>query len=141
MPMRAEPGIQERTPPGRLAEPMKAPVPPPTPRAQAARVVVGLAAAMVLGTGPAIAWDVTAQAPRAAEHRRSESFSPSPWKTAGKHVWAAAGGIARVYLPRALEQPVAPENPSATPPPSPPAVPPRPSATVAPAVLAPIIIE
>jgi hypothetical protein len=123
MPMRAEPGIQKHT---------------PTPRAQAARVVVGVAAAIVLGAGPAIAWDVSTQAPRAAERRPSETASPSPWRTAGRHVKAAVGGIARVYLPLSEDAPVASEDPSASPAPARP--PPRPSASVAPA-MAPYVIE
>src|SRR5580658_3675512 len=123
MRMRAEPGIQQRT---------------PTPRAQAARVVVGIAAAIVLGAGPAIAWDVSTQAPRATERRLSETPSPSPWRMAGRHVKAAVGGIARVYLPLSEDAPVASEDPSASPAPARP--PPRPSASVAPA-MAPYVIE
>jgi hypothetical protein len=124
MPMRAEPGIQQRT---------------STPRAQASRVVVGLAGAIVLGAAPAIAWDLSTQAPRAAERRPSEPASPSPWRTAGKHVKAAVGGIARVYLPLPQDAPVASENPPASPVPARP--PPRLSASVAPARMAPYIIE
>jgi len=129
MPVRAEPGN---------------PLPTSTPRAQAARVVVGLAVAIVLGAGPAIAWDVSTQAPRPAERRTPQATSPSPWKTAGTHVKAAVGGIARVYLPLSEDPPVASEAVPVT---APTAVPmpssrPSPTATVPPrALLAPYVIE
>jgi hypothetical protein len=127
MPMRAEPGIQERTP----------------PRAQAARVVVGVAVAIVLGAGPAIAWDVSTQAPQGAERRHPPqgASSGSPWRMAGHHVKEAVGGIARVYLPLPPDpQAVASPVPVAAPTPLPSAHP-APRASVAPALLAPMYVE
>jgi hypothetical protein len=69
-----------------------------TPRAQMIRVLVGATFAILVGTGPAIAWDVSTQPPRAEVP--SPWAPPSPWKTAGEHMKEAVKGIARVYLPR-----------------------------------------
>jgi hypothetical protein len=91
---RAEPPTQDLAHPGRRTVPMP---PPPTPRAQFARVVVAAGAAVLLGAGPAVAWDLSTQPPRAEP--RSPWGHPSPWVSAGKQMKAAAGGIARVYLP------------------------------------------
>jgi len=90
--------------PTRTESPAREPVPtatvrpPPTPRAQFARVVVAAGAALLLGAGPAVAWDLSTQPPRA--EARSPWPRPSPWLSAGKQMKAAAGGIARIYLPR-----------------------------------------
>jgi hypothetical protein len=69
-----------------------------TPRAQLARVLVGATFAILVGAGPAIAWDVSTQPPRA--EAPSPWPQPSPWKGAGEHLKDAMKGIARVYLPR-----------------------------------------
>ena len=37
---------------------------PPTPRAQLGRVVIGAVLGLVLGAGPALAWDLSASPPR-----------------------------------------------------------------------------
>lgn len=79
---------------------------PLTPRAQVARVLVGAVAAMIVGAGPAVAWDLSTQLPRAASSRPR---APSVWGAAGKQLKAAAGGIARVYLPRTSEPPASSE--------------------------------
>lgn len=72
-------------------------VPPPTPRRQVARVIVGLAGAFVLGATPAVAWDLTTQPPQPAAP--TPWPRPSPWASVGVQMKAAAGGLARVYLP------------------------------------------
>jgi hypothetical protein len=89
---------------------------PPTPRAQFARVVVAVGAAALLGAGPAVAWDLSTQPPRAAAPTGWPR--PSPWLSAGKQMKAAAGGIARIYLPRDLPAPADSDDPagSAAPP-------------------------
>ena len=69
-----------------------------TPRAQMIRVMLGAVAAILVGAGPAIAWDVSTQPPRAEQP--SSWPKPSPWKDAGKHMTDAVKQIARVYLPR-----------------------------------------
>ena len=94
------------------------PLPVPTPRAQLSRVVVAACAAILLGAGPAVAWDMSTQPPRAEP--RSAWPRPSPWLSAGKQMKAAAGGIARIYLPRDKPAPVDPADPAAASP-SPPA--------------------
>jgi len=76
---------------------------PPTPRAQLSRVVVGAVAAVLLGAGPAVAWDLSTQPPRA--EAPSPGPLPSPWLSAGKQMKAAVGGIVRVYLPRDIAAP------------------------------------
>jgi hypothetical protein len=85
---------------------------PPTPRAQLSRVVVAAGAAILLGAGPAVAWDLSTQPPRAAP--RTGWPQPSPWLSAGKQMKAAAGGIARIYLPRVATPPVDSADPSAS---------------------------
>jgi hypothetical protein len=85
----------------------------PTPRAQLTRVVVAATAALVLGAGPAIAWDLSTQPPRADPPTGWPK--PSPWLAAGKQMKTAAGGIARIYFPRASPAPADPED--AAPPP------------------------
>ena len=85
--------------------------PSPTPRAQLSRVVLAAGLAVAVGAGPAVAWDLTSQAPRAEP--RSPWPKPSPWLSAGKELKAAAGGVARVYLP--LGEPSASAEPIPTP--------------------------
>jgi len=103
--------------------------PPPTPRAQFARVVVAAGAAVLLGAGPAVAWDLSTQPPRAPA--RTGWPQPSPWLAAGKQMKSAAGGIARIYLPKDVPAPpdsadpagsaasATPGTPGAVPPPVP----------------------
>jgi hypothetical protein len=79
----------------------------PTPRAQLARVVAAACAATVLGAGPAVAWDLTTQPPRA--EAPTPWPRPSPWLAAGKQIKSAAGGVARVYLPADRPTASAPE--------------------------------
>ena len=110
--------------------------PPPTPRAQFARVVVAAGAAVLLGAGPAVAWDLSTQPPHAEP--RAPWPHPSPWLSAGKQMKAAAGGIARIYLPR--DKAVPPEEAAsaapATPATSAPTVP-----SVAPVMIAPPVYK
>ncbi|HEY1691816.1 MAG TPA: hypothetical protein VGG39_06625 [Polyangiaceae bacterium] len=88
---------------------------PPTPRRQVARVLVGLAGALVLGAAPAVAWDLTTQPPQPATP--TPWPHPSPWASVGTQMKAAAGGLARVYLP--TEAPPASSIPApALPPPA-----------------------
>jgi len=124
--------------PTRTESPVRPPAPTasppalPTPRAQFARVVVAAGAAVLLGAGPAVAWDLTTQPPRAEP--RSAWPRPSPWLSAGKQMKAAAGGLARVYMPRDTAAPPDSADPaSAVLVPSPVAPPPAPSS--APVVL------
>jgi hypothetical protein len=69
-----------------------------------------LAAALVasiVGLGPAVAWDMTTQPPRAAP--RSPWPTAAPWKTAGAQMKETAKAMARIYLPprsAASEEPV-----------------------------------
>jgi hypothetical protein len=101
-----------------VADRAEAPAPiPPTPRSQLARVVVGASLAAVLGAGPAVAWDVSTQLPRAPPP--SHWPKPSPWRDAGKNMKTAAGDIARLYLPRTRPAPAASEVSAATPAPTP----------------------
>jgi hypothetical protein len=86
---------------------------PPTPRSQLARVVVAAVLAAVLGGGPAVAWDLSTQLPRA--EAPSPWPKPSPWRDAGKSAKTAAGDIARLYLPRARPAPTATEEPAPSP--------------------------
>jgi len=105
----------------------------PTPRAQLARVVVGGLAALVLGAGPAVAWDLSTQPPRA--EARSPWPRPSPWLTAGKQMKASAGGIARIYLPRDKAPPADSANPAGA------VVSPSPAAATATPSTGPLVIS
>jgi len=96
--------------PARPPAPGASPPAPPTPRAQLSRVVLAAGAAVLLGAGPAVAWDLTTQPPRA--EARSAWPRPSPWLAAMKQTKAAAGGIARVYLPRDLAGPADSADPA-----------------------------
>ncbi|HEY8039095.1 MAG TPA: hypothetical protein VIF15_04845 [Polyangiaceae bacterium] len=119
--------------------------PPPTPRAQLARVLVGATLAAVLGAGPALAWDLSTQLPRS--HDVPTPWArPSPWLTAGKQMKSAMGGLAREYLPHTRQPP----DPSSLPAVPPPATTPASSVTVgmyglpvppAPSPVVPIEIE
>jgi hypothetical protein len=97
-----------------------------TPRAQMVRVLVGATFAIMVGAGPAIAWDVSTQPPRAEVP--SPWAPPSPWKTAGEHMKEAVKGIARVYLPRSRRV-IAEDPASSAMPVAPLPVPPAPSAS------------
>jgi hypothetical protein len=77
--------------------------PPPTPRAQMARVLVASSFALLVGIGPAVAWDVSTQPPRA--EAPSPWPRPSPWETAGSQMAGAVKGIARIYLPSTIPSP------------------------------------
>jgi hypothetical protein len=70
-----------------------------TPRAQMVRVMLGAVAAVLVGAGPAIAWDMNAQPPKAAQPSPWQK-PPTPWKDAGRHMADAVKGIARLYLPK-----------------------------------------
>jgi hypothetical protein len=127
--MRAEPPTQAPVPTGRRTDPMDR---PPTPRAQFAHVVVAAGAAVLLGAGPAVAWDLSTQPPRA--EARSAWPRPSPWLSAARQMKAAVGGIARIYLPKDKAAPADSGDPaSPTLPPSSPA--PSATATVGPVVV------
>ena len=91
------------------------------------RVLVGATFAILVGAGPAIAWDVSTQPPRAEVP--SPWAPPSPWKTAGEHMKEAVKGIARVYLPRSRIAVAEDPASSAIPAPALPAAPPAPSST------------
>jgi hypothetical protein len=71
---------------------------PPTPRAQVARVVVAGTLAVVLGAGPAVAWDLSTQLPT-RDGIPPAARKASPWRGAGRELKDAAAAIARVYLP------------------------------------------
>lgn len=105
----------------------------PTPRAQLTRVVVAATAALALGAGPAIAWDLSTQPPRAEP--RTGWPKPSPWLSAGKQMKAAAGGIARIYFPKASPAPADSEAVTGPPMVPAPTVMPLASATTGPVVL------
>jgi hypothetical protein len=116
-------------------EPARRPVSPrapPTPRAQLSRVVVAAGVAVLLGAGPAVAWDLSTQPPRA--EARSSWPRPSPWLSAGKQMKAAVGGIARVYLPRDTAAPADSSDPTGAPSAPSPTAPPT-AATTAPVVI------
>jgi hypothetical protein len=67
-----------------------------------AKVLVGATLAVMLGAGPAVAWDMTTQMP--ATHRSATAAAAvhgtSPWKRAGRDLKDAFKAVARVYLPR-----------------------------------------
>ncbi|HEX4082528.1 MAG TPA: hypothetical protein VHX40_06135 [Acidimicrobiales bacterium] len=64
-------------------------------------MVVAAGAALALGAGPAVAWDLSTQPPRAKAP--SAWPRPSPWLSAAKQAKAAAADLARVYVPRVEE--------------------------------------
>ena len=79
---------------------------PPRPRSPRLRVAAGLILAAVFGLGPAVAWDMTTQPPRAEP--RSAWPKPSPWKAAGAHIKESARAVAQVYLPPRPEESASP---------------------------------
>jgi hypothetical protein len=69
-----------------------------TPRAQMTKVLLGATLAVMLGAGPAVAWDMTTQVPLHASTAATQGTSP--WKRAGRDLKDALKAVARVYLPR-----------------------------------------
>ncbi|HTQ46937.1 MAG TPA: hypothetical protein VMI75_29485 [Polyangiaceae bacterium] len=65
-----------------------------------AKVLVGVTLAVMLGAGPAVAWDMTTQMPRQSTRAASAIHGTSPWKRAGRDLKDAFKAVARVYLPR-----------------------------------------
>ena len=70
-----------------------------TPRAQMAKVLLGATLAIMVGAGPAVAWDMTTQMPHRAA-AAAATHGTSPWKRAGRDLKDAFKAVARVYLPR-----------------------------------------
>jgi hypothetical protein len=68
--------------------------------------------AAAFGLGPAVAWDMTTQPPRAEP--RSAWPKPSPWKAAGAHMRESARAVAQVYLPPRPDESASP-TPAAAP--------------------------
>jgi hypothetical protein len=63
------------------------------------RLLLGVTLAIMVGAGPAVAWDMTTQMPRL--HAAAPTFhASSPWKRAGHDLKDAFKSVARVYLPR-----------------------------------------
>jgi len=65
-----------------------------------AKVLVGVTLAVMLGAGPAVAWDMTTQMPRRSTTSATTVHGTSPWKRAGRDLKDAFKAVARVYLPR-----------------------------------------
>lgn len=89
-----------------------------TPRTQMTRVFVGVTLAVMVGAGPAVAWDMTTQMPHRAA-ASAWSHPKSPWRRAGHDLKDAFKTLTRVYLPRtghvpAANQPPAPPAPTAS---------------------------
>jgi hypothetical protein len=80
-------------------------------KATSARVRLAAAAALVciLGLGPAVAWDMTSQPPR-AKPRSPWASPPSPWKVAGLQMKDSARAMAKVYLPPRAEESSSPPS-------------------------------
>ena len=75
---------------------------PPTPRAQLGRVVVGTVLGVLLGAGPALAWDLSTAPPRkpaSAAAAAAEGKKPV-WKGLGGALRKGAQAVARIYLPK-----------------------------------------
>jgi hypothetical protein len=75
-----------------------------------AKVLLAATLAVMLGAGPAVAWDMTTQMPRRAAATASATHGTSPWKRAGHDLKDAFKAVTRVYLPRtnrarSVEQP------------------------------------
>lgn len=70
-----------------------------TPRAQMTRVILGVTLAIMVGAGPAVAWDMTTQMPKRAAAPATAHGGSSPWKRAGHDLKDAFKAVARVYLP------------------------------------------
>ncbi len=81
----------------------------PARRGPGFRLTVAAVLAAIAGLGPAVAWDMTTQPPRAEPP--SAWPKPSPWRAAGGHMKDSAKALARVYLPPGPEDP---QDPSAT---------------------------
>jgi hypothetical protein len=64
-----------------------------------AKVLLGATLAVMLGAGPAVAWDMTTQMPRRAA-AMTATHGTSPWKRAGRDLKDAFKTVTRVYLPR-----------------------------------------
>jgi len=84
----------------------------PFPRRARLRVLAFAFVAAVAGLGPAVAWDMTTQPPRAEP--RSPWPKVSPWKTAGAHMKDSAKAMARVYLPAGPAEPDETATPTGT---------------------------
>ncbi len=78
----------------------------PARRGPGFRLAVAAVLAAIAGLGPAVAWDMTTQPPRAEPP--SAWPKPSPWRAAGGHMKDSAKALARVYLPPGPEDPEAP---------------------------------
>ena len=67
-----------------------------------AKVLVGVTLAVLLGAGPAVAWDMTTQMPATQRSTTAAAavHGTSPWKRAGRDLKDAFKAVARVYLPR-----------------------------------------
>jgi hypothetical protein len=63
------------------------------------KVLLGVTLAVMLGAGPAVAWDMTTQMPRRAA-TATVTHGTSPWKRAGRDLKDAFKAVTRVYLPR-----------------------------------------
>ncbi len=63
------------------------------------RVVLGVTLAIMVGAGPAVAWDMTTQMPKRAAAAATARGGTSPWKRAGHDLKDAFKAVARVYLP------------------------------------------
>jgi hypothetical protein len=82
------------------------PAPPlPTPRAQLGRVVIGAVLGLVLGAGPALAWDLSASPPRKRPLEAQNVGQPSVWRGFGRSLHQAAKAVAHVYLPEETPPP------------------------------------
>lgn len=63
------------------------------------KVFLGATLAILVGAGPAVAWDMTTQMPRRSA-AAATAHGTSPWKRAGRDLKDAFKAVARVYLPR-----------------------------------------
>ena len=77
-----------------------------------AKVLLAATLAVLLGAGPAVAWDMTTQTPatRRSATAAAAVHGTSPWKRAGHDLKDAFKAVTRVYLPRtnrarSVEQP------------------------------------
>ena len=77
------------------------------------KVLLGATLAVMLAAGPAVAWDMTTQAPSRAS-MVAASHGRSPWKRAGRDLKDAFKAVARVYLPRTNRKPAEIVRPTKT---------------------------
>ncbi|HEX8794787.1 MAG TPA: hypothetical protein VF765_27765 [Polyangiaceae bacterium] len=63
------------------------------------KVILGVTLAIMVGAGPAVAWDMTTQMPRRPAAAAAAHAGSSPWKRAGRDLKDAFKAVARVYLP------------------------------------------